>query len=205
MQNLLKHCLEPTSFLKPLAKLFSVIKNKQSRQLLCTIFQVCGIPFHLNLLCEWEQGTWVVGRKVKVLFTNVLFSFLLDSFWFWERVKIYYWCCQGKQEKPYFSFASKVLYHFCLLKIYVSSLTWFQWHFSQLNAFDQRHLDDINFDARFSAFQTITSHIKEMQTVDINYLIPVMHNCFYNLEVGFIAKLCQLFSSVLIQLRDLIS
>ncbi|XP_070267007.1 small subunit processome component 20 homolog [Myotis yumanensis] len=109
VQNLLKHCLEPTSFLKPLAKLFSVIKNKQSRQLLCTIFQT---------LSDFESRLKYITDVVK------------------------------------------------------------------LNAFDQRHLDDINFDARFSAFQTITSHIKEMQTVDINYLIPVMHNCFYNLELG---------------------
>lgn len=46
VQNLLKHCLEPTNFLKPLAKLFSVIKNKLSRQLLCTVFQVCSTHFY---------------------------------------------------------------------------------------------------------------------------------------------------------------
>ncbi|XP_054430613.1 small subunit processome component 20 homolog [Pteronotus mesoamericanus] len=109
IQNLLKHCLEPASFLKPLAKLFSVIKNKLSRQLLCTIFQT---------LSDFESGLKYITDIVK------------------------------------------------------------------LNAFDQRHLDDINFDVRFSAFQTITSYIKEMQTVDVNYLIPVMHNCFYNLELG---------------------
>ncbi|XP_015982509.2 small subunit processome component 20 homolog isoform X1 [Rousettus aegyptiacus] len=109
VQNLLKHCLDPTSFLKPLAKLFSVIKNKLSRQLLCTVFQT---------LSDFESGLKYITDVVK------------------------------------------------------------------LNAFDQRHLDDINFDVRFSAFQTITSYIKEMQTVDINYLIPVMHNCFYNLELG---------------------
>ncbi|KAM8777268.1 small subunit processome component 20 homolog [Rhynchonycteris naso] len=109
IQNLLKHCLEPTSFLKPLAKLFSVIKNKLSRQLLCTIFQ---------MLSDFESGLKYI--------TDVV----------------------------------------------------------ELNAFDQRHLDDINFDVRFSAFQTITSYVKEMQTVDVNYLIPVMHNCFYNLELG---------------------
>uniref|UniRef100_A0A8C0NH46 UTP20 small subunit processome component n=1 Tax=Canis lupus familiaris TaxID=9615 RepID=A0A8C0NH46_CANLF len=109
VQNLLKHCLEPTSFLKPLAKLFSVIKNKLSRQLLCTVFQT---------LSDFENGLKYITDVVK------------------------------------------------------------------LNAFDQRHLDDINFDVRFSAFQTITSYIKEMQTVDVNYLIPVMHNCFYNMELG---------------------
>ncbi|XP_049638753.1 small subunit processome component 20 homolog isoform X1 [Suncus etruscus] len=109
VQNLLKHCLAPTSFLKPLAKLFSVIKNKLSRQLLCTVFQT---------LSDIESDLKYITEVVK------------------------------------------------------------------LNAFDQRHLDDINFDARFSAFQNITSYIKEMQTVDVNYLISVMHNCFYNLELG---------------------
>ncbi|XP_030879266.1 small subunit processome component 20 homolog, partial [Leptonychotes weddellii] len=109
VQNLLKHCLEPTSFLKPLAKLFSVIKNKLSRQLLCTVFQT---------LSDFESGLKYITDVVK------------------------------------------------------------------LNAFDQRHLDDINFDVRFSTFQTITSYIKEMQTVDVNYLVPVMHNCFYNMELG---------------------
>uniref|UniRef100_A0A8C4MP86 UTP20 small subunit processome component n=1 Tax=Equus asinus asinus TaxID=83772 RepID=A0A8C4MP86_EQUAS len=109
VQNLLKHCLEPTNFLRPLAKLFSVVKNKLSRQLLCTVFQT---------LSDFESGLKYITDVVK------------------------------------------------------------------LNAFDQRHLDDINFDVRFSMFQTITSYVKEMQTVDVNYLIPVMHNCFYNLEVG---------------------
>ncbi|XP_048213322.1 small subunit processome component 20 homolog [Perognathus longimembris pacificus] len=109
VQNLLQHCRDPTSFLKPLAKLFSVIKNKSSRQLLCTVFQS---------LSDFESGLEYI--------TDII----------------------------------------------------------QLNAFDQRHLDDINFDVRFSAFQKITSYIKEMQAVDFNYLIPVMHNCFYNMELG---------------------
>ncbi|XP_037067814.1 small subunit processome component 20 homolog [Peromyscus leucopus] len=109
VQNLLQHCLDPTSFLKPLAKLFSVIKNKLSRQLLCTVFQS---------LSDFESGLKYITDVVK------------------------------------------------------------------LNAFDKRHLDDINFDVRFSAFQTITSTIKEMQTVDADYLVPVMHNCFYNMELG---------------------
>ncbi|XP_004675815.1 PREDICTED: small subunit processome component 20 homolog isoform X2 [Condylura cristata] len=109
IQNLLKHCLEPTNFLKPLAKLFSIIKNKLSRQLLCTVFET---------LSDFESELKYVTEVVK------------------------------------------------------------------LNAFDRRHLDDINFDVRFSTFQTIASHIKEMQTVDVNFLIPVIHNCFYNLELG---------------------
>ncbi|ERE90078.1 putative small subunit processome component 20 like protein [Cricetulus griseus] len=109
VQNLLQHCQDPTSFLKPLAKLFSVIKNKLSRQLLCTVFQSLS------------------------------------------------------------GFESELKYITDIVK---------------LNAFDKRHLDDINFDVRFSAFQTITSNIKEMQTVDADYLVPVMHNCFYNMELG---------------------
>lgn len=40
VQNLLRHCSNPASFLKPLAKLFSVIQNKLSRQKLCLVFQV---------------------------------------------------------------------------------------------------------------------------------------------------------------------
>ncbi|XP_028638934.1 small subunit processome component 20 homolog [Grammomys surdaster] len=109
VQNLLQHCLDPTHFLRPLAKLFSVIKNKLSRQLLCTVFQS---------LSDFESGLKYITDIVK------------------------------------------------------------------LNAFDKRHLDDINFDVRFSAFQTITSSIKAMPTVDADYLIAVMHSCFYNMEIG---------------------
>ncbi|XP_008062889.1 small subunit processome component 20 homolog [Carlito syrichta] len=109
VQNLLKHCVDPTSFLQPIAKLFSIIKNKLSRKLLCTVFQA---------LSDFESGLKYIADVVK------------------------------------------------------------------LNAFDQRHLDDINFDIRFETFQTIISYVKEMQAVDVNYIIPVMHNCFYNLELG---------------------
>uniref|UniRef100_A0A803XPU0 UTP20 small subunit processome component n=1 Tax=Meleagris gallopavo TaxID=9103 RepID=A0A803XPU0_MELGA len=112
VQNLLRHCSNPASFLKPLAKLFSVIQNKLSRQKLCLVFQTLS-----DLDSELKYITDVV----------------------------------------------------------------------KLNAFDQRHLDDINFDVRLSAFQSITAHIKEMQTVDINFLIPVMHNCFYTIQVGDMA------------------
>ncbi|XP_043943711.1 small subunit processome component 20 homolog [Protopterus annectens] len=54
----------------------------------------------------------------------------------------------------------------------------------QMNAFDQRHLDDINFDERLSAFQCVASYIKQMKTLDTNYLIPIMHNCFYSIQLG---------------------
>ncbi|KAH0616783.1 hypothetical protein JD844_028173, partial [Phrynosoma platyrhinos] len=107
VQNLLKHCLNPTSFLKPLAKLFSVVQNKLSRQTLCIVFES---------LSRLESNLKYITDTVK------------------------------------------------------------------LNAFDSRHLDDINFDVRLSAFQDITSHIKTMKTVDVSYLIPVMHNCFYTIQ-----------------------
>ncbi|XP_060633217.2 small subunit processome component 20 homolog [Anolis sagrei] len=109
VQNLLNHCLNPTSFLKPLAKLFSVVQNKLSRQTLCIVFESLS---HLDSNLKYITDT------------------------------------------------------------------------VKLNAFDSRHLDDINFDVRLSAFQDITSHIKAMKTVDINYLIPVMHNCFYTIQLG---------------------
>uniref|UniRef100_A0A8C4U4T8 UTP20 small subunit processome component n=1 Tax=Falco tinnunculus TaxID=100819 RepID=A0A8C4U4T8_FALTI len=48
VQNLLKHCANPTSFLKPLAKLFSVIQNKLSRHKLCLVFQV--LRFYVSFL-----------------------------------------------------------------------------------------------------------------------------------------------------------
>ncbi|KAM8982078.1 small subunit processome component 20 homolog [Sarcophilus harrisii] len=108
IQNLLKNCQDPTSFLKPLSRLFSVIQNKMSRQMLCTVFKT---------LSDYDSRLEYITEVVK------------------------------------------------------------------LNAFDQRHLDDINFDVRLSAFQKITSRIKEMQTVDIAFLIPVMHNCFYTLQL----------------------
>ncbi|KYO17523.1 small subunit processome component 20-like protein [Alligator mississippiensis] len=109
VQNLLRHCSNPTSFLKPLAKLFSVIQNKLSRQMLCLVFQS---------LSDFESDLKYITDVVK------------------------------------------------------------------LNAFDQRHLDDIDFDVRLPAFQAIASHIKEMQEVDINFIIPVMHNCFYTIQLG---------------------
>ncbi|XP_061213380.1 small subunit processome component 20 homolog [Neopsephotus bourkii] len=112
VQNLLQHCSNPTSFLKPLAKLFSVIQNKLSRHKLCLVFQTLS-----DLDSELKYITDVV----------------------------------------------------------------------KLNAFDQRHLDDIDFDVRLSAFQSITARIKEMQRVDINFLIPVLHNCFYTIQLGDMA------------------
>ncbi|XP_064011087.1 small subunit processome component 20 homolog [Pogoniulus pusillus] len=112
VQNLLRHCSNPTSFLKPLAKLFSVIQNKLSRHKLCLVFQT---------LSDLDSALTYITDVVK------------------------------------------------------------------LNAFDKRHLDDIDFDMRLSAFQSITAHIKEMQAVDSDFLIPVMHNCFYTIQLGDMA------------------
>ncbi|XP_051784418.1 small subunit processome component 20 homolog isoform X1 [Erpetoichthys calabaricus] len=110
IQNLLKQCIKPTLFLKPLAKLFSIIKNKLSRQMLCTVFQ----------------------------------------------------CLSDLDET---------------LK-YITDIT------IKLNAFDSRHLDEINFDERLIAFQLIIDYIKKMNSLDTDYLITVMQNCFYSIQLG---------------------
>ncbi|XP_018603010.1 small subunit processome component 20 homolog [Scleropages formosus] len=54
----------------------------------------------------------------------------------------------------------------------------------QLNAFDSRHLDEINFDVRLTAFQAATKRIEEMEVLDHDYLLAIMHNCFYSFEIG---------------------
>lgn len=54
----------------------------------------------------------------------------------------------------------------------------------QLNSFDSRHLDEIHFDARLTAFQKATKFIKEMSTLDLKYLNTVMHNCFHSIQIG---------------------
>lgn len=59
-----------------------------------------GANMMFPCIFECRQGIKEDGsRKVKVVFTNnTLLSFLLDPFWFWEWINIYYWCCQGKKE-----------------------------------------------------------------------------------------------------------
>uniref|UniRef100_A0A4W4DWA7 UTP20 small subunit processome component n=1 Tax=Electrophorus electricus TaxID=8005 RepID=A0A4W4DWA7_ELEEL len=54
----------------------------------------------------------------------------------------------------------------------------------KLNAFDSRHLDEIHFDVRLTAFQEIIKRIKEMTVLDMRCLTAVMHNCFYSFEIG---------------------
>ncbi|KAM5170183.1 small subunit processome component 20 homolog [Mantella aurantiaca] len=110
IQNLLRQSLNPTSFLKPLGKLFAVVQNKLSRQTLCTTFQVLS-----ELAPELEYITDVAVK---------------------------------------------------------------------LNAFDRRHLDEIHFDVRLTAYQRAASFIKELKTIDMNYILPLMHNCFYTIHLG---------------------
>ncbi|GCB68829.1 hypothetical protein scyTo_0000958 [Scyliorhinus torazame] len=110
IQNLLQHCSSPSTFVKPLAALFSVIQNKLSRQTLCSVFQT---------LADLDGSLAYIAEIV-----------------------------------------------------------------TKLNAFDRQHLDDIDFDERLFAFQLATSTIKEMRTLDMVYLIPVMHNCFYSIQLG---------------------
>ncbi|XP_030621601.1 small subunit processome component 20 homolog [Chanos chanos] len=54
----------------------------------------------------------------------------------------------------------------------------------QLNAFDSRHLDEIHFDVRLTAFQKATKQVKEMTTLDMRYLTALMHNCFHSFQIG---------------------
>ncbi|TKS91003.1 Small subunit processome component 20 -like protein [Collichthys lucidus] len=57
-------------------------------------------------------------------------------------------------------------------------------HNPQLNAFDSRHLDEIYFDVRLTAFQNATKRVKEMTTLDLDYISTIIHNCFHTFEIG---------------------
>lgn len=57
-------------------------------------------------------------------------------------------------------------------------------HCFQLNAFDSRHLDEIYFDVRLTAFQDATRRVSEMRTLDLDYISTLLHNCFHTYEVG---------------------
>ncbi|XP_048124200.1 small subunit processome component 20 homolog [Alosa alosa] len=54
----------------------------------------------------------------------------------------------------------------------------------QLNAFDSRHLDEIYFDVRLTAFQEATRRVQDMRVLDMRYLHTLMHNCFHSFEIG---------------------
>uniref|UniRef100_A0A4W6DX27 UTP20 small subunit processome component n=1 Tax=Lates calcarifer TaxID=8187 RepID=A0A4W6DX27_LATCA len=55
---------------------------------------------------------------------------------------------------------------------------------SHLNAFDSRHLDEIYFDVRLTAFQDATRRVKDMQTLDLDYISTIIYNCFHTYEIG---------------------
>ncbi|XP_060759153.1 small subunit processome component 20 homolog [Neoarius graeffei] len=129
VQNLLRQCSEPSVFLKPLGKLFSIIRSKPCRKVLCEVFKTLS-----DLDNELK---YIVDVAV------------------------------------------------------------------QLNAFDSRHLDEIHFDVRLMAFQASIKYIEEMNTLDMKYLMVIMHNCFHSFEIGDMsladsATLC--LSAILVQL-----
>nr|XP_015811633.2 small subunit processome component 20 homolog isoform X1 [Nothobranchius furzeri] len=110
IQNLLRQCLQPSAFLRPLGKLFSIIHNKLPRQALVSSFQT---------LSDLDPSL-----------------------------------------------------------IYITDLA------AKLNAFDSRHLDEIYFDVRLTAFQDATRRVREMQTLDLDYIATVVYNCFHTYEIG---------------------
>uniref|UniRef100_A0A8C7G581 UTP20 small subunit processome component n=1 Tax=Oncorhynchus kisutch TaxID=8019 RepID=A0A8C7G581_ONCKI len=110
VQNLLRQCSNPASFLKPISRLFSVLHNKLPRQALTSVFQTLG---------DLERGL----------------KYITDT-------------------------AAK------------------------LNAFDSRHLDEVYFDVRLTAFQEATRRINDMDTLDMNFIYTMMHNCFASFEIG---------------------
>ncbi|KAM9334967.1 small subunit processome component 20 homolog [Symphorus nematophorus] len=110
VQNLLRQCVQPSAFLRPLSKLFSIIHNKLPRQALVNVFQT---------LSDLEPTL-----------------------------------------------------------TYITDLA------TKLNAFDSRHLDEIYFDVRLTAFQDATRRVKEMTTLDLDYISTIIHNCFHTYEIG---------------------
>uniref|UniRef100_A0A8C7ULV4 UTP20 small subunit processome component n=1 Tax=Oncorhynchus mykiss TaxID=8022 RepID=A0A8C7ULV4_ONCMY len=108
VQNLLRQCSNPASFLKPISRLFSILHNKLPRQALTSVFQTLG---------DLERGL----------------KYITDT---------------------------------------------------ALNAFDSRHLDEVYFDVRLTAFQEATRRINDMDTLDMNFIYTMMHNCFASFEIG---------------------
>ncbi|XP_072311103.1 small subunit processome component 20 homolog [Eucyclogobius newberryi] len=110
VQNLLRQCSNPSSFLRPLSKLFSVIHKKIPRQALTSVFQT---------LSDLEPSL-----------------------------------------------------------AYITDVS------TKLNAFDSRHLDEIYFDVRLEAFQGATRRVRDMQTLDLDFIFMLIHNCFHSFEIG---------------------
>ncbi|XP_008314156.1 small subunit processome component 20 homolog [Cynoglossus semilaevis] len=110
VQNLLQQCVQPSAFLRPLSKLFSVIHNKLPRQALTSVFQT---------LSDLEPSL-----------------------------------------------------------NYITDLA------AKLNAFDSRHLDEVHYDVRLTAFQDATRKVREMRTLDLDFIGTIIHNCFHTYEIG---------------------
>lgn len=51
IQNLLRQCVQPSAFLRPLSKLFSIIHHKLARQALTNVFQVQQRAELLSMFC----------------------------------------------------------------------------------------------------------------------------------------------------------
>ncbi|XP_043964664.1 small subunit processome component 20 homolog [Gambusia affinis] len=110
MQNLLRQSDQPSTFLRPLGKLFAIIHKKLPRQALTTVYQT---------LSDLDPSL-----------------------------------------------------------TYITDLA------TKLNAFDSRHLDEIYFDVRLTAFQEASKRVKDMQTLDLDYISILIYNCFHTYEIG---------------------
>lgn len=67
----------------------------------------------------------------------------------------------------------------------VGRLSLFHARFLQLNAFDSRHLDEVYFEVRLTAFQDATRRVKDMTTLDLDYISTIIYNCFHTYEVSW--------------------
>ncbi|XP_077566014.1 small subunit processome component 20 homolog [Stigmatopora nigra] len=64
------------------------------------------------------------------------------------------------------------------------SLTYITDVAAKLNAIDSRHLSEIHFDVRLTAFQSATKYVNGMESLDLNFIRILLHNCFYTYELG---------------------
>ncbi|XP_071112967.1 small subunit processome component 20 homolog [Haliotis cracherodii] len=101
--NLTKVLQSPREFYRPVAKLFSVLCNRQSRSQLCTILKTIG-----EKCPEYRDISLVVEK---------------------------------------------------------------------LNAWNPRRAEEPNYDVRLEAFNKFNDTVRGMTSIDVNALIPVMHNC----------------------------
>ncbi|XP_024150464.1 small subunit processome component 20 homolog [Oryzias melastigma] len=55
---------------------------------------------------------------------------------------------------------------------------------AKLNAFDSRHLDEVYFDVRLTAFQDATRRVRDLQSLDLDLISTIVYNCFHTYEIG---------------------